>query len=150
MHNAWPVVALPPPSIGWTDPLALTGGDGQTGGVFGTVAHANSGTDNSFPNPGVLYHAGVVNYAAGSVVVWSHTFEPLFDAGAPEPFLIPMMLGFVEVVIGTGEYAQALQPGLLTLTATIDGEASDSIVLMISSNYYALASWGPAPWVGPA
>lgn len=135
-HRAWPLAVPPPPSIGWCE------------SVFdpaGIVAHANSGTNSDFPNPPVLYYAGVVGYSAGMVVEWTMTFQMLFDAGAREPLLFVQPNGRVQIDIGVPEYAQALQPGLVTLSATVDGVESDVLTLSISDNFYATASWGPAP-----
>lgn len=135
MHHAWPIIALPPPSIGWADSVF---------DLAGTVAHANSGTNNDFPNPPVLYYAGVVRYPAGAVVEWTMTFQRLRETGARDPLLVEKPNGMVQIDIGVPEYAQELQPGLLTLTATVDGEATDSLVFSLSDSFYATASWGPA------
>lgn len=129
------------PSTGWHTPL----GDANPG----TANRANNGTGNWGNGPDLNsnpFHASVVNYTTG-VVAWSMDWQPVNEfQGTPTiepgdtPQTVKVRLDSVFGPLGAR--------GLLTVTATIDGNPVDSGVQFSCDDLVTLyppCAWGPAP-----
>lgn len=129
--------------IGWGDPMRAVDG----AAVYAT---ANTGTGSWGPNPdqfndsasGIyLPRAGVVAYT-GQTVVWNLSWAP--TGSDPSPTYTDLGSGQIQV-----EFVQQLlfriNAGLLTITATVNGQPSNAIEMAIGDSNYSDMAWGPAP-----
>lgn len=136
----------PPPtlSIGWSSPIETSGG----------FAHANSGTDEwylgNFYEPDAFY-VGVIGYTSGTVV-WNVTWEPIeylndedVLTSDPAPTTTPMAGGILKVEYPNIEFPERTLSGLLTISATVDGDPTDAVQMSTLAENYNDFAWGPAP-----
>lgn len=122
-------------SIGWGNPVTDSTG----------FAHANSGTSEwvlglspQF-NDTTPYYVGVVGGTAG-VVVWSVDWAPI--GTDPAPTTTPA--GAVLAVQFDAITFLRTSAGLLTISATVDGVPTDSVVIATLDENYNDVAWGPA------
>lgn len=132
-----PAVPPPPtgPSVGWSDPIHTNGG----------FVHSNSGTDEwylgTFYN-GVPAYVGVVGGSAGTVV-WNVVWSP---AGSdPAPTTTPLAGGVLQVDYVNLGFPERTSAGMLTISATVDGEPTDAVEMSTLVENYNDFAWGPVP-----
>lgn len=131
---------VPTPSIiGWLSPVdneSGTAAQSNEGSMLDMYFNYNDGLD-------ILLYAGVVGYVAQSVV-WSIDWTG--DPGA-EPTLTPLTGGKIRVTIpNQSEFFPAyFVEGIATITATVNGAASNAIEVAWSDGFYGPLAWGPVP-----
>lgn len=126
-------VGASPGSIGFGNPISGTE----------NILHANSGS-GAFGIVISQLNGGVVAYAGGTVV-WSTVWAPTGSPGTPAPTLAPFGETFTVTINPLSGMFFEAPGGLLTISATIDGVATDSIQIAIGTGEYNSVAWGPVP-----
>lgn len=141
MYHFWYDTDVTPPpvtlSIGWIDPI------NDPFDPF-TVAHTNTGTDTfglGLASSGRFYVALVGGFS-GSTLIWNLDWTPVGSDPAPTITGQDDVAAWVEITypfIGLFVTSE----GLLRVSATVDGVATDVVVMSSGPGAYNPMAWGP-------